>query len=111
VAKSLVVATLVFDRLPQLQAQLRAQASEVVRTAATEIEARAKQVVPVRTGTLKNSIQAAMDSALTATVGTAVEYAAYVEFGTRGRPPRPYLGPAAEAVRPRFIAAMQELLS
>lgn len=114
-AKSLVVTRLVFDRLPELRGQLRERASQVVRKTAFDIEARAKATVPVRTGNLKNSIQTTMESDLTAVVGTAVEYAPYVELGhhTRGGgyvPPRPYLGPAAEAVRPSFIAAMKELL-
>ncbi|MBX6770881.1 MAG: HK97 gp10 family phage protein [Chloroflexi bacterium] len=112
---STVVAQIVFDRLPELRGQVRQRASQAVRKAAFDIEARAKQIVPVRTGNLKNSIQTTMESDLTATVGTAVEYAPYVELGhhTRGGgyvPPRPYLGPAAEAVRPSFEAAMKELL-
>lgn len=107
---STVVARVVFNRLPELRGQLRQRASQVVRKAAFDIEARAKQVVPVRTGNLKNSIQTTMESDLTAVVGTAVEYAPYVELGTRKMAPRPYLGPAAEAVRPSFEAAMRSLL-
>lgn len=32
-----------------------------------------------------------------------------LEFGTRNNPPRPHLGPAAEAEEPRFVSAMQDL--
>src|SRR5579883_1482086 len=106
----LVVARIVFNRLPELQGQLRIRASQAVRKAAFDIEARAKAVVPVRTGNLKNSIQTTIESELSTVVGTAVHYAPYVEFGTRRMAPRPYLGPAAEAVRPSFEAAMKELL-
>lgn len=107
---STVVARIVFNRLPELRGQLRQRASQAVRKAALDIEARAKQVVPVRTGNLKNSIQTTMESDLTAVVETAVEYAPYVELGTRRMAPRPFLGPAAEAVKPSFEAAVTELL-
>jgi HK97 gp10 family phage protein len=109
-AKSLVVTKIVFDKLPQLQGQLRQRASAAVRKAAYDIEAHAKTVVPVDTGNLKNSIQTSVEGDLTAIVGTHVEYAPYVEYGTRRMAAKPYLGPAAEAVRPGFEAAMKSLL-
>lgn len=88
------------DEIPQAIREQRDRASALVRRAAFEIEARAKQAAPVRTGNLRNSIQTDVESdGLTAHVGTAVEYAAYVEFGTRRMAPRPFLAPAAEAVR------------
>lgn len=108
--KSLVVTEIVFNRLPELQGQLRQRASVAIRKAAHDVEARAKDIVPVDTGNLKNSIQTAMESDLTAIVGTHVEYAPYVEYGTRKMAARPYLGPAAEAVRPSLESAMKELL-
>ncbi|HXF08992.1 MAG TPA: HK97-gp10 family putative phage morphogenesis protein [Candidatus Acidoferrales bacterium] len=110
-AKSIITARIVSNRLPALQGQVRLRASQVVRKSAFDVEARAKTLVPVRTGNLKNSIQTTMESDLTATVGTHVEYAPYVEFGVRRRAPRPYFGPAAEAVRPSFVAAMREIIT
>jgi phage gpG-like protein len=56
----------------------------------------------VRTGRLRSSIthQVARDSqGLYADIGSNVEYAAYVELGTRFMHPRPYLRPALEAAR------------
>ena len=108
-AKSFVVAELKFNRLPQITAALRPKASQIVRKTAADVEARAKSIVPVDTGNLKNSIQTEMESDLTAVVGTNVEYAPYVEYGTYKMAARPYLGPAAEAVRPGFEAAMKAL--
>jgi HK97 gp10 family phage protein len=88
------------DEIPQAIRDQRVLLSALVRRAAFEIEARAKVLAPVRTGNLRNSIQTDVESdGLTAHVGTGVEYAAYVEFGTRRMAPRPYLAPAAEAVR------------
>ena len=49
-----------------------------------------------RTGNLRSSITHVSDER-SATVGTNVEYAPYVEFGTsRGMKPRPYIRPAIE---------------
>ncbi|HOG46295.1 MAG TPA: HK97 gp10 family phage protein [Anaerolineae bacterium] len=109
-AKPLVVTRIVFDKLPELQGVLRQRASAAVRKAGHDIKAKAKETVPVDTGNLKNSIQAMMEGDLTAIVGTHVEYAPHVEYGTHKMTERPYLGPAAEAVRPSFVAAMRELL-
>ncbi len=109
-AKPMVAAKIVFNDLPKLRGELRQRAGAAIRKAAHDIEAGAKNVVPVDTGNLKNSIQTTMEGDLTAVVGTHVEYAPYVEYGTRRMAARPYLGPAAELVRPSLEAAMKELL-
>ncbi len=110
-AKSFVVAELKFNRLPEITAALRPKASAIVRKTASDIEAHAKAVVPVDTGNLKNSIQTEMEGGgLTAVVGTGVSYAPFVEWGTHKAPAQPYLTPAAEAVRPAFLKAMESLL-
>lgn len=105
-----VVFEVVFDRLPELAGQLRERASEAVRKTALDIEAGAKAIVPVDTGNLKNSIQTKMEDDLTATIGTHVEYAPYVEYGTHRMAAQPYLTPSAEKARPGFEQAMKELL-
>lgn len=56
----------------------------------------AKRRCPVDTGNLRNSITHVVESAEDAVyVGTNVEYAAYVELGTRRTQAQPYLRPAA----------------
>jgi len=109
-AKSLVVTKIVLDRLPELQGQMRQRAGQAIRKAALDIEARAKAIVPVDTGNLKNSIQAQKEKEFTWIVGTHVEYAPYVEYGTYKMAARPYLGPAAEEVRPQLLAAIERFL-
>lgn len=129
-----VVTTIVFNRLPQLESQLRERAGLAVRKAAFDIEAGAKQSMKgpksgatykrgskshqasapgeapaIDTGNLVNSIQTDVQG-LRAEVGTAVEYALYLEYGTSKMAARPFLGPAAEAVRPSLIQAMESLL-
>ena len=104
------VVTIRFNHLPKLQGQVRELAKLAVLKAAYDIEANAKTVVPVDTGNLKNSIQTMPESDLSATVGPrAVEYAIYVEMGTYKMRAQPYMIPAAERVRPAFIAAMEQI--
>lgn len=57
------------------------------------IEADAKAYCPVDTGNLRASIHTTIGN-LEGAVGTPVEYAPYVEFGTRKMTAQPYLGPA-----------------
>ncbi len=60
-------------------------------------EGYAKRVCPVDTGRLRNSITHIVDAdGKYAVIGTNVEYAPYVELGTRHQRPQPYLKPAAE---------------
>ncbi|HEV8639450.1 MAG TPA: HK97-gp10 family putative phage morphogenesis protein [Chloroflexota bacterium] len=101
----------VFNHLPKLRQALRPRAGAIVQAAALGIEADAKRRVPVRTGALRRSIHTVMTTPLSATVGPSAEYGAYVEFGTRSMPARPYLIPAAEAARGPFVAAMKKLFA
>ncbi len=59
-------------------------------------ETYAKNLCPVRTGRLRNSISHKVVDENTAVIGTNVEYAPFVELGTRRAAARPYLRPAAE---------------
>ena len=59
-------------------------------------EGYAKLACPVDTGRLRNSISHAVDEADGAVyIGTNVEYAPYVEYGTSKMKAQPYLKPAA----------------
>ncbi|WP_343006737.1 HK97-gp10 family putative phage morphogenesis protein [Collinsella aerofaciens] len=60
-------------------------------------EGYAKRACPVDTGRLRNSITHIVDEdGKCAVIGTNVEYAPFVELGTRRQKPQPYLKPAAE---------------
>lgn len=59
-----------------------------------QAEGYAKRLCPVDTGLLRNSITHTSDED-TAYIGTNVEYAAYVEYGTSRTAAQPYLKPAA----------------
>jgi hypothetical protein len=130
--------TIVFDKLPDLGAELRQRAAEIVKKAAFDLEARAKLNAHVLTGAMRASIYTSIaggqtdygsnagaaaglrpgvvitpeqaptgEADLSATVGVSVNYGIYEEL----RAGHEFLLPAADAIRPSFEAAMQELIS
>ena len=76
-----------------MEAALATALEEIGLTA----EGYAKRACPVDTARLRNSITHIVDEGgKCAVIGTNVEYAPYVELGTRHQKPQPYLKPAAE---------------
>jgi HK97 gp10 family phage protein len=72
------------DDVGDVETQIEATLDQAVEKTSLRVERRAKQTVPIDTGTLRNSIkQRQVDTAQYA-VGTNVEYGRYVEFGTSG---------------------------
>ena len=62
------------------------------------------------TGATANSIGVDLENGgLAASIGPTTSYAPYLEFGTRRMSPRPFMGPALDAVEPSFTAAMEQL--
>ena len=59
-------------------------------------ESYAKQLCPVDTGRLRNSITHQQIDAKTEVIGTNVKYAPFVELGTKRQKAQPFLRPAAE---------------
>lgn len=106
-----VTIRVVSNRLPQVAAAIRPLVSAEVKKATLDVQARAQQLAPVRTGTLRRSITSQFPSDLSGRVGPSVHYGIYVEFGTRRMGARPYMRPAAEAVWPGFAAAVAAALS
>ena len=117
--------TITFNRFPEIAAKLPVETSVAVRKAAFDVESNAKIRAPFETGNLRNSIQTTMEPGdLEATVdiapnkrpgasasaATAAEYGVYQEFGTSKMGAHPFMMPAAEIVRPAFVAAMEQLL-
>jgi HK97 gp10 family phage protein len=62
---------------------------------AEAVKALAKQLVPVRTGHLRDSIYAKISEWM-AEISSEAAYALFVEFGTRRMRARPYLFPAIQ---------------
>lgn len=106
-----VTVSVTFDRFPEIARAMPERTSQVVRKASFDVEAQAKNRAPVDTGALKNSISTEFeDNGLTGIIAPHVEYATFVEFGTRRMSAQPYMTPAAEAVKPAFVAAMKQML-
>lgn len=99
------------NRLPEISAAIRPAVVGEVRKATYDVEARAKAKAPVKTGTLRRSIHSVFSNGgLTGVVGPSVNYGKFIEWGTRRMAARPYMRPAAEAVLPKFAAAVARAL-
>jgi HK97 gp10 family phage protein len=81
----------------------RRRTLERIERAAYGIEREAKQRAPIKTGFLRNSITTERQSETEAVVNVSAEYGSYVEHGTRFTPAQPFIRPAVEAVRARFL--------
>lgn len=130
-----VTIEVISDAFPEIAAALPGIVGQLVRKAAFDIQAWAAAAAPVDTGFLKSSIYvvtkdsstygqgvtnppegaemldevSAPGSPTEAIVAVGASYGVYVEFGTVFMNAQPYLTPAAEAVRPMFIASLETL--
>lgn len=78
-----------------------------------EVEKNAKQLAPFDTGRLRNSITHTVVSkpnGAAAVVGSAVEYAPFVELGTRKSKAQPFLRPAVENHADEYRAIAESVL-
>lgn len=74
-------------------------------------EGHAKRACPVDTGNLRNSITHAVEGSEGAVyVGTNVEYAPYVEMGTRRTAAQPFLRPAATEHGAQYRRVLEKAL-
>lgn len=86
-----------FDRTRIYGDDLEAALSKRIRETAFNVEGDAKELCPIRFGHLQGSITTQISSdGLVAEIGTGVDYAEFVELGTRRMRARPYLLPAFE---------------
>lgn len=100
------------DALRALQRSVPDKVQKAVDATALFIESGAKQNAPVDTGRLRASIAATVGQpGLRAQVGVYVDYAVYQELGSRYLAARPFLFPAVEAERARFIERLKAVLS
>lgn len=94
---------LVLDQaaINQLFTSPEGPAAIILARKAVQVEAKAKRACPVDTGRLRASLTHNLERdsrGLVAFVGTNVNYAAHVEFGTKHQRPQPYLRPALRGV-------------
>jgi len=76
---------------------------------AADVNASARQLVPVRTGHLRSSIYAEVREWVVR-VGAEAAYAMFVEFGTRYMRARPYLYPAIQQHLPRLEQIIRDAI-
>jgi phage gpG-like protein len=131
----MIVAKLIFNKIPKLTEGMKREASKVVKSTALEIgrECRESMQEPktgriyyrgggiehqasapgeapaIDYGMLVNSIQTEMQSELTAVTFTNMEYAEVLELGGTRRAARPFMGPAAEKERRLFDQRMRRI--
>ena len=100
------------SKLRKYQSRKKKQIKDELMIGAFKVEGSAKDVVPVLTAWLKNSIAVdASDIArLVARVGTDVKYAPYVEFGTKFMGARPYLYPSFFSHENEIVKAIGKVL-
>jgi HK97 gp10 family phage protein len=95
---------------------------DATNSASLNVDREAKRNAPVDTGRLRASIHAVpantFDSEtnertgdLEALVTTNVTYAPFMEHGTFRLSPRPFMFPAWEAERPKYIAEVKKILA
>lgn len=83
----------------------------VVKRNGAQLQTKAQENAPVVSGTLERSIELDItDGGMTAEVEPSAEYAAYVEYGTRYMDAQPYLKPAYNEQKQKFIRDLNELV-
>lgn len=111
IAISLHGAEKVIAALERAGTETERKTVQAVIASAFRIQGGARRDVAVDSGNLRSRIFVRfLDGGRSAEVGTDVLYGPFVERGTRFMPPRPYLIPAYEAERPKFIARLRAIV-
>ena len=110
-------------KLKQLESKIEKKlVRQALRAGAKVVAEEAKQLAPVDTGELKSKIKVwalkRSRKRIGVLVGTSAKeytgdqfYAAFVEYGTKDQPAKPFLGPAAEAKGPEAAAVVEKTLA
>ena len=97
------------SNIPEILTATKEAIQKAYEAVGLQGEGYAKMLCPVDTGNLRNSIThfTADDGAY---IGTNVEYAPYVEFGTSKTPAQPFLEPAATEHSDEYVEIFREFL-
>lgn len=99
----------VIKNIDKYGAEVQDKIKQVLADGGMKIQTEAQSRAPVRTGTLRASIEYKPEGMQVQVVATA-DYASFVEFGTRFMDPQPFLTPAFELVAPQIERNIQEVL-
>ncbi len=105
----LITVTTLFNTLGSRAAKVSPGARSLVQKTVFEVEAAWKAGAPVDTGAYRNSIHGEMTGEAEGVVSSPQEYGPHLEWGTRNMPAQPSAGPAADRVRPQFLAGAKAL--
>lgn len=109
------MSTIVWNGISELKAKLKDMskmeaAKKIVKMNGAEMQQNAQRFAPVDTGQLKRSIMLDItDNGMTARTEATVNYAAYVEYGTRYMAAQSYMRPAFNIQKATFINDLQNL--
>jgi HK97 gp10 family phage protein len=93
----------------QVERAIRARLEAALRVAADELLAIARQLCPVDTGRLRDSLRVMVDgSRLKVILSTDVEYAYWVEFGTSRMPPNWFMRISMAEMAAKFEVILRE---
>lgn len=87
-----------FEKVMKLASVELRDAKDLLTSIGLTAQGNAQRLTPVATGTLRRSITNRVEGNAVY-IGTAVEYAPFVEYGTRFMPARSYLGQGIEDSR------------
>lgn len=94
-----------------LSAEVRREVKQITTESADEIKREAKARVRVRTGHTRDTIERkSEDHGLGAEVGTSWFIGRFIEHGTKKMGARPFLFPAFEIVRPKYLERLKAAL-
>lgn len=82
---------------------------EAVQRGALKVLATAKELSPVDTGRLRNSIHYSKTGEAEAEVKATANYSTFIEFGTSRQRAQPFMRPAAEANEREIVRQVKEL--
>lgn len=100
-----VTVTITRNRIGSIFADIRRAAAEIVKETAGQLAETDRQLVPVLTGALRDSIRIEPQDDLHMTViegDSEIDYGTYVEFGTKRQVAQPHFTPACEVAKRYF---------
>jgi HK97 gp10 family phage protein len=106
----MIKARLTKNRLPDLPREVRERAIAVINSHARNVASIARQLVPVRTGQLRDSIAVSESSLGTVRVEVGAPYGIFVELGTHNMGAQPFMFPAVENDRPGLMSDLRKVI-
>ena len=94
-----------------LDNKIEEQVHKSLLKSAYKVESKAKSLTPVDTGRLRGSITTDDNSTEgSIEIGTDVEYAPYVEYGTTKQAEQPFLNPALNSEIPKILTEVNSAI-